>query len=252
MIDTHSHTNKFYYPDIDNILEKSKKSGVEKIIVPATSLEDSLTNPQFIHPMLYYAIGSHPELSKQIITREQLESVYTENIIAIGECGLDYYRDNNKENQEKNFRVQIEYALEKNLPLIVHTREALEDTLTILSDYYKKGDTNKGVIHSADGDISILEKIEDRGFYLSFNGISTFKNADKIRNIIKNTDLSKILIETDSPFLTPEPIRNEKINNSSNIIYVLENIEKIKNTQAKEKIYQNSIALFKLNNEKYI
>ena len=246
MIDTHSHTNKFYYPNIEEILEKSKKNGVEKIIVPATSIDDSLTNQKFIHPMLYYAIGSHPELSSILITKDQLDSVYTPNTIAIGECGLDYYRAQNKENQEKNFRVQIEYSIEKKLPLIVHTRAALEDTLKILSDYYKKGDINKGVIHSADGDIKLLEKIEDLGFYLSFNGISTFKNAEKIREIIKNTDISKILIETDSPFLTPEPIRNEKMNNSSNIIYVLENIENIKNTKLKDQIYKNSIALFKI------
>ena len=244
MIDTHSHTTKFYYPNIEDILKKSKKNGVEKIIVPAVSINDSLTNQEYVHPMLYYAIGSHPELSSTLITKSQLDSVYTEKTIAIGECGLDYYRNKFKENQEKNFRTQIEYSIDKKLPLIVHTREALKDTFKILSDYYKSGDINKGVIHSADGDISILEKIEDMGFYLSFNGISTFKNAEKIRVLIKNTDISKILIETDSPFLTPEPIRKEKVNDSSNIIYVLENIEKIKNTSVREQIYKNSIALF--------
>ncbi len=247
MIDTHAHINKEYYPQIDDVLKKIIESGVEKIIVPGTSIQDSRENPLYKNDILYYAVGIHPS-EKYPIEKKEIEKLVSKNTIAIGECGLDYfYPVHSLELQEKNFRVQIELSIEKNLPLIVHTREALTDTLKILKDYYKKGDENKGVIHSASGDIKILEKIEDLGFYLSFNGISTFKNAKNIRDLIINTDIKKILIETDSPFLTPEPKRQEKINTSANLHYILENIEKLKNEPyIKEIIYNNSKNLFKI------
>lgn len=248
IIDTHSHTNKDYYDDIDSILDECKNLGIVKLIVPGTTLIDSKNNKKFKHPMLSYAIGVHPTETQKTLNRKDLEDIYSNDVIAIGECGLDYYyKPNEKDIQNKNFRTQIEFAKEKNLPLIVHTREALKDTLDILKDYYKKGDSISGVIHSADGDIKILEEIEDLGFYLSFNGISTFKNANHIREIIKETNPEKILIETDSPFLTPEPKRKEKLNKSTNIIYVLENIKNIKNNPNIEDIlYKNSLDLFRL------
>ncbi len=246
MIDTHAHINKFYYPNIDEILEQALLNGIEKIIVPGTSLQDSRDNQQFKNNMLFYAIGIHPE-TQDVVTREVLEKIYSPEIIAIGECGLDYYyKYTTPEEQEKKFRVQIEYAIEKKLPLIVHTREALQDTYNILSDYYKNGDSDKGVIHSAAGDIKILEKIENLGFYLSFNGISTFHNAQNIRDIIFDTDTSKILIETDSPFLSPVPVRNQKQNSPSNIKYILENIQDIKGKDLQKIIYNNSKKLFNI------
>ena len=244
IIDTHAHITKMFYKDtIDEIVKDSKINTIDRIIVPSVSLNvDKNQYPGY----LYFAIGIHPENIKENITKNKIEEFINKDTIAIGECGLDYLKGENKKLQIEIFKIQIEIAKENSLPIIIHSRESLEDVYKILSYYYSNGDKNSGVIHSAYGDINLLSKIIDLGFYLSFNGISTFKNANDIKNIIRKTNILNILAETDSPFLTPEPIRGKIPNKPSNIKYVIENIKKIKNNKDTENIlYDNSMRLFK-------
>ncbi len=247
MIDTHAHITKEFFKNPRDIIKKAKDSGVSKIIVPATTIIDSRTNPLEVIDNVYYAVGIHPTETDKTITKELIESTIRKGTIAIGECGLDYYRPPYDVNLQKEvFKMQIEIALDHKLPLIVHTREALKDTYTILSKYYKGGENN-GVIHSASGDISILKKIIDLGFYVSFNGISTFKNSTLIKDLIYNIGIENILVETDSPFLTPEPKRGDYPNTSLNLIYIIENINNLKGiTNTTEITTSNAEKLFKI------
>ena len=244
-IDTHAHITKEFFDNIDEIISDSKENNIKKIIVPSVSLYKEEKNKY--KDFLYFAQGLHPENVRENITKDDISNVVSKNTIAIGECGLDYLKGKNKRLQIEIFKMQIEIAKEKNLPVIIHSREALRDIFSILSYYYGKNSKNSGVIHSAYGDFKILNEITKLGFFLSFNGISTFKNAEDIREIIYKTDIKYILAETDSPFLSPEPLRGIFPNKPINIKYVIENIKKIKNNEDTEKIlYENSLSLFKI------
>ncbi len=247
MIDTHAHITKEFFKNPQDIIRKSKDGGISKIIVPATTIMDSKTNPSEIIDGVYYAVGVHPTETNNTINKDLIKSTIKKETIAIGECGLDYYRPPYDINlQKKIFKMQIEIAKDYNLPLIVHTREALKDTYKILSGYYKGG-RNNGVIHSASGDISILKEIIKLGFYVSFNGISTFKNSALIKDLIYNIDIKNILVETDSPFLTPEPKRGEYPNTSLNLIYIIDNINNLKRiNNTKEITTKNAQELFRI------
>jgi TatD DNase family protein len=247
MIDTHAHITKEFFENPKDIIKKSKDAGVSKIIVPATTIIDSKTNPLETIDNVYYAVGIHPTEAVKTINKDLIESIIKKETIAIGECGLDYYRPPYDINLQKEvFKMQIAIALDHHLPLIVHTREALEDTYRILLKYYKSG-KNNGVIHSAAGDLSILKKIIDLGFYVSFNGISTFKNAQLLKDLIYNIDIKNILVETDSPFLTPEPKRGEYPNTSLNLIYIINNINNLKGISNTEDITtSNAQELFRI------
>ena len=245
IIDTHAHITKEFFDNIDEIISDSKENNIEKIIVPSVSLYKEEKNKY--KDFLYFGEGLHPENVSSDITKDDILNVVSKNTIAIGECGLDYLKGKNKNLQIEIFKMHIEVAKEKNLPIIIHSRKALRDIFSILSHYYGKNSKNSGVIHSAYGDFKILNEITKLGFFLSFNGISTFKNAEDIREIIYKTDIKYILAETDSPFLSPEPLRGIFPNKPINIKYIIENIKKIKNNKDTEKIlYENSISLFKI------
>ncbi len=241
-IDTHAHITNEFYTDIPQILSRSIQNGVHQIIVPGTNLSDSNSINQYKDPLLRYAVGIHPDESSYNIDKKQIFDLITDETIAIGECGIDLSREQDKKVQEKLFRIQIEIAIEKKLPIIIHTRNALRETYDILSSYYHKGNNNIGVVHSADGDINILNKLIDIGFYLSFNGISTYKSADNIRNIIREVSIHKILVETDAPFLNPKGSKTKQ-NESANIKYVIDNINTVKGIHNTEEITENNAKL---------
>ena len=165
------------------------------------------------YPEIYCTVGIHPNSTLNLDEKEldKFESLINKSkkIIGIGETGLDYYREYSKEIQCLFFTRQIELAIKYNMPIIVHTREAENDTYNILKKFSDKN--LKIIIHCFSGSDKFALKCIEMGCYISFSGNITFKNADNLRKICKMIDLNKILIETDSPYLTPVPFRGKKI-----------------------------------------
>jgi len=225
IIDTHAHINALEYENLDEIILKLKdyviiNNGINEETNKMV-IELALKNSNF-----YAAVGYHPENIDEIKDKDLkiLES-YLNNpkVVAIGEIGLDYhYRSDNKEEQKELFIKQIELAIKYNKPIIVHSRDAIEDTYNILSKYKVKAD-----IHCFSSSLEMAEKFIKIDCMIGIGGTLTFKNSKKALEVAKNIDLSKILLETDSPYLAPEPKRGTK-NDSSNLKYIIEKLAEIK------------------------
>lgn len=217
LFDTHCHLNYLKQAPTSEIIKKSLEMGVMKMVCIATDPDnlDEVLSIALNHPgVVYCSQGIHPHdaslfnqdvadhISKNILSSKQ--------VVAYGEIGLDYHYDlAPRDIQIKVFEKQMELAIAHNLPVIIHTREAEEDTWKVLSQY--KNDLKKPlVLHSFTSHISLAEKAIDAGFYLGFNGIITFKNADNVREALKMTPIDKILTETDAPFLAPTPFRGKE------------------------------------------
>jgi TatD DNase family protein len=232
--DTHCHIFKEYYENINEILETAKNVGINRIINNGC---DTKSNYEVInlcnkYENVYGAIGIHPE-NVESYSNDDLkyieENLNHQKIIAIGEIGLDYhYTKDNKEKQIELFERQLKIAETYNIPVIVHSREATEDTINCIKKYKVKG-----VIHSFSGSIETAKIYIKMGFILGINGVITFKNS-KLKEVIKEIDLKDIIFETDSPFLTPEPFRGKK-NEPARIINIAEficNLKEISKSQA--------------------
>lgn len=232
--DTHCHIYKEYYENINEILESAKSVGINRIINNGC---DTKSNYEVInlcnkYENVYGAIGIHPE-NVESYSNDDLkyieENLNHQKIIAIGEIGLDYhYTKDNKEKQIELFERQLKIAEIYNLPVIIHSREATEDTINCIKKYKVKG-----VIHSFSGSIETAKIYIKMGFILGINGVITFKNS-KLKEVIKEIDLKDIIFETDSPFLTPEPFRGKK-NEPARIINIAEficDLKEISKSQA--------------------
>lgn len=228
MIDTHAHIFVEYYQNIDIIVEKCQNMSINAIINCADdistskeTLELSSKYPKFIFP----AIGIHPQNVDNIDGNSlfEIEQMIKNNkIVAIGEIGLDYYYNNqNREKQKQLFIEQIDLAKKYDLPIIVHTRESIQDCYDILKNYQIKG-----VIHCFTGSVEMAKQFTKLGFYLGIGGVLTFKNSN-LYKVIEKIDIKHLLLETDSPYLSPEPYRGT-INDPSNVKYVAEKIATIK------------------------
>ena len=210
-IDVHCHLDSNYYNDIDKVINNAKKNNVNKLIYNGCNKKSNKEVIKLInkYDSVYGAVGYHPTELDDVNEKdyELLESLLNnKKIVAIGEIGLDYhYPDTNKEKQKYAFRRQLELAEKHNIPVIVHSRDAIQDTFDIMSEY-----NIKGVIHCFSGSVEMAKEFIKKGFLISVGGIITFKNAKNIIEVIKNIDLSYILLETDSPYLTPEPFRKEQ------------------------------------------
>lgn len=260
IIDTHAHLNDDeVLPYIDEILERAKANGVEKIIVPATNLKSSIQICELVqkHEMLYGAVGIHPnELNDFDVQHlEEIEKLAdSPKIVAIGEIGLDYYwKPFDAELEKFVLREQLKIAKRKNLPVILHNRESSEDLINLVSEEYESGKL-KGQFHSFSGDETMAKKCVEMGFYISFTGNITYKPNEKTLTayeIVKQTPLTSLLLETDTPYLPPIPYRGKK-NEPSYIIHTAKKIAELKNI-SEEEVYQQTTAnaneLFKL--EKY-
>lgn len=217
IIDTHCHLDDLRYcDDLEEVLENAKKAGVEKFIIPGA---DSSTLERAVeiaerHENVYFAVGVHP-YDIEGYDRTYLEQfVEHPKCVAIGECGLDYFRlpegdeaiKKEKEAQKEVFIDQILWAKEMKKPLIVHVRESSADCLELLDKYAgEKG----GVLHCYNADESLL-KLAKKNFYYGIGGVLTFKNARKLVNVYSKIPHDKLLIETDAPYLTPHPHRGER------------------------------------------
>ena len=246
IIDTHAHINKLEYNNLDEIISKLK----EYIIINNGINEE--TNELVLemaekHENFYAAIGYHPENIDEIndwdlkLLEEQLKNP---KVVAIAEIGLDYhYRSDNKEKQKEIFIKQLELAKKYNKPVVVHSRDAIEDTFNILSKYKLKSD-----IHCFSSSLEMAERFVKIGSLIGIGGTVTFKNNKKTVEVVKNIALNKILLETDSPYLSPEPFRGIE-NNPTNLGFVIETIAKIKDLNKElvlDRLNQNAIEFFDL------
>lgn len=251
IIDTHAH---LYYDEllsqIDDVVKRAEDSGVEKIIVPAVDYKSSLTILELAdkYKMIYGLVGVHPT-EVQKVDNDELDKIYklldNEKIVGIGETGLDYYWDKNYIDKQKDFlKKQIEIAKEKNLPIVLHTRDSVADTISIIRE--NLDDNLKGQFHCFGGSVNEMNEVVSLdNFYVSYCGNITYKNF-KERDVVQATPLEKLLSETDSPFLTPVPNRGKK-NEPSNIIYTIKALSEIKDTDediVRKQLYDNANRLF--------
>lgn len=244
MIDTHCHIFKDYYDDIDKVIDKMKNN---IIIVSGTSEKDNEEVLKLCskYKNVYGTIGIHPteELNSTSITFIE-KNLNNSKIVGIGEIGLDYHWNKNKEEQKEKFIKQLDLAQKYNVPVVIHSRDATEDTYNILKRYPEL----KKDIHCYSGSLEMAEKFIKINCCLGIGGVLTFKNS-KLKEVIKKIDLKNIILETDSPFLTPEPYRGKQ-NEPYNIIYVAEKIAEIKKINLEEVLETttlNAVDLFNLN-----
>ena len=215
LIDTHTHLDDARYnDDREAMITRALEAGVEAFITIGCDLGTSQAAVALAdqHPFVYASVGVHPHEVKHIQDDwydEFRRLAKNKNVVAYGEIGLDYhYNHSSPKEQRERFREQIQLARELKLPVIIHTREAQEDTIAILKE--EQASEVGGVFHCFSGDAWLAKDALDSGFYLSFSGILTFQNASMLRDIAKNTPLDRVLIETDCPYLTPVPYRGKR------------------------------------------
>ena len=240
MIDSHCHLDhEPLFGDLPNVIQRSKDIGIEKLLTISTSFESFSKVKELINrdEMIYGTIGIHPhESSTNIITSNEIIKNLNENskIIGIGETGLDFYYNNSeREKQIASFKEHIEASIKTNIPLIVHSREAEKETFEILNEY--KDEMIKILMHCFTVSNEFSKKLLTLNSYFSASGIITFKNSVDLQETFKTLPLENILIETDSPFLTPEPNRGKK-NEPSFIDYTAGKLSEIKNISKLELI----------------
>ena len=231
LVDSHCHLDRIEESscgDVDTILNRARKRGVEKFLCIATSLEgfDNVKAIADEYSDVFCTAGVHP-LKKDPFTVNQdqlLQQAAQKKVIAVGETGLDYYYSpENAEWQKQSLRTHIAVAREVSKPLIIHTRDAREDTMAILKQ--EKAEQTGGILHCFTESFEMAEAAIDMGFYISFSGILTFKTADLLREIARKLPLDRILVETDSPWLAPVPFRGKE----NQPAYVIEVAEQLAN-----------------------
>jgi len=234
MIDSHCHLDhEPLYENLSAVINRSKEIGITKLLTICTTFE-SFENIKTIvekDKMIYGTYGIHPhetvnnKVDKQTIIRSVNEN---EKIIGIGETGLDFfYNYSDREKQISSFKAHIEASIELNNPIIIHSRDAEEETFEILNSYKNKN--LKILMHCFTGSLEFSKKLQTLDAFFSASGIITFKNSTDLQNTFKTIPLEKLLIETDSPFLAPIPMRGKK-NEPSFIKYTLEKLSSLKET----------------------
>ena len=240
MIDSHCHLDhEPLLNDLDNVIKRSKDVGIEKLLTISTSFESFNRIKKIVQKdeIIYGTVGIHPhETNNDTIDIKFITENIKENkkIIGIGETGLDFFYNNSDKNKQiQSFQTHIEASLKNNVPLIIHSRDAEEETFNILNEYKNKN--LKILMHCFTGSQKFAEKLLDLNAFFSASGIITFKKADNLKKTFKFLPLDKILIETDSPFLAPEPKRGKK-NEPSFIDFTAAKLAEIKSLNKKELI----------------
>ena len=247
-IDTHCHLSCEDYDDIDIVIEENRESKIDKIIISGYSRDTIKESLELIdkYPDIYATIGYHPS-EADITTDEDLslleEQIKHKKVVGIGEIGLDYhYGSDNKDKQISLFRKQMKLAEKYNLPVVIHSRDATEDTINILKEYKVIGD-----MHCFSGSLETARIYINMGYKLGIGGVVTFKNSN-LYKVVESVGLENIILETDAPYLTPEPFRGKK-NSSKYIPYIAKKISEILNCSIEEvsKITtENACSLFDL------
>ncbi len=255
IIDTHIHLDSTRYDeDLEEVLKRAKSEDIRGFIIPGADPKDfkraKIISESYYN--IFLSSGVHPYHAREFILEEVEEFALDKNCVAIGECGLDYYRlpetqeeiDEEKRVQKEVFIAQIELAKKLSLPLIVHVREANQDSYDILKQTEAK--EVGGVLHCYNASELLLDLADDN-FYFGIGGVLTFKNAKALPKILEKIPLEKILIETDGPYLTPHPYRGKR-NEPSYTTFIAEKIAEIlqvDRTEVERVTSENALTLFK-------
>ena len=253
IFDTHAHyDDEAYNEDRDTLLNSMKENGVGRIMNVGASMQSTKDAVALAkqYDFIYAAVGVHPTESGDL-TEKDMECLYQlakeEKVRAIGEIGLDYYyNEPPKEIQKKWFVRQIDLAKETNLPIIIHSRDAAKDTLDIIKA--GQGDKTGGVVHCFSYSWEMAKIYLGMGFYLGIGGVVTFKNSKKLKEVVAKTPIEQIVLETDAPYLAPEPNRGSR-NSSIQLKYVVEEIAGLKNMDPEEIVAitrKNAMDLYRL------
>jgi len=238
LVDTHAHLD---FPRFDKdrkeVIKRAIDGGVKIIVNIGSSMTSSRNSVELSrrYNEIYSVVGIHPHNadSFNLNVSKKLESL-SENkkVVAIGEIGLDFHYDNSpREKQKQAFRAQLRLAKSLDLPVVIHTRDADEETLEILKE--ENADKIGGIMHCFASDKKMAREILDLGFYIAFGGLITFKNLNNLREVVKEVPINKILVETDAPYLTPDPYRGKR-NEPLYVKYVAEKISEIKGLSKEE------------------
>ena len=254
IIDTHIHLDDSRYEsDLEDVLARAKKGGVEKFIIPGADPQTLARAVEISqkHDGVYFAVGIHPYDMNNYDEDLLVKYINHPKCVAVGECGLDYYRlegtveekEDEKLKQKKVFIAQIELAKRYKKPLIVHIRDASRDSKELLLKY--KADEVGGVLHCYNADEELLS-LAKNGFYFGIGGVLTFKNAKKLLNVLPKIPHAKLLLETDGPYLTPMPHRGER-NEPLYITFVAKKMSQllqIELNQIEDVTTENALKLF--------
>ncbi len=253
IFDTHAHyDDESFDEDREELLFSLKNKGVETVVNVGASVASTKKTFEIVkkYDFMYGAVGIHPEDVERLDEShmEWLKSLAADKkIVAIGEIGLDYHYDEpEREVQKKWFARQLDLAYELDMPIIIHSRDAAADTLDIMKAHH--GDELNGVIHCFSYSPEMAQIYLDMGYYLGIGGVVTFKNSKKFKEVVKMTPLERIVLETDCPYLTPEPHRGKR-NDSSYLKYVVECISELKGISAEEIIKttcENAVKMYRI------
>ena len=253
LFDTHVHLNsKMYKKDLAEVIERALEVGVTKMAVVGFDAPSNLRAIQLAeeNESIYAVVGVHPSDAKSATEaswtalREQLKHP---KVVALGECGFDYYHDTSfNDIQREVFKRQLEIAKEVKIPIVVHMRDSVDDTYEMLRD---EGKGLGGVLHCYSGDLKMMYKFLDLGFYIGLDGPVTFKNARGVHEIAKAVPLDRLVIETDAPYLTPAPYRGKR-NEPAYLSYVAEKIADLRGMSYEEVCRittENGLRMYKMN-----
>jgi len=232
LFDTHVHLNsKRYGRDLEQVISRATKAGVTKMAVVGF---DEPSNKKAIelaerYDFIYAVVGIHPSDAKSAtaaswpLLQKQLQH---EKVVALGECGLDYYHDTTfNDIQHEVFKKQLAIAKQRQLPLVIHMRDSIADTYQILQN---DGANLCGVVHCYSGDVKMMHKFLELGFYIGLDGPLTFQNAQSVHEIAKAVPIDRLVLETDAPYLTPQPYRGKR-NEPAYLTYIAKQVAELRN-----------------------
>ena len=252
-VDSHCHLDDADFADegVDEIVNRAKAAGVGHFLTICTRIVefDKILATANHSPLIHCTVGTHPhhaeEDSELNVTCDEIVA-YTKNpkVVGIGETGLDYhYNHSPADKQQKVFATHIEAGLAADLPLIIHTREADDDTIRLMHDV--GGGKSRGVMHCFSGDRKLAAESLELGYYISFSGIITFKKADELREVVKHVPIERILIETDAPWLAPVPHRGKR-NEPSYVVLTAQTVAQLKGIPVEEVAEKTTDNFFRL------
>lgn len=251
LFDTHAHLDDgAFEEDRRELIESFQASGVGLILNPGWNLESSRSAVALAErcPFIYAAVGSHPDAAQEVneeVLEEYRKLCKHKKVRAIGEIGIDYhYEDVPRQVQKQAFRAQMELAREVGLPVIIHEREAHEDGLAIIREFPDV----KGVFHCFSGSAEMARQLVDMGWYIGFTGVLTFKNARRAIEAAKAVPLDRIVLETDCPYMAPEPFRGKR-NHPGYLYRMAEKLAEIKDVSVEDAqriTYENGRCLYKV------
>lgn len=252
LVDSHCHLDRlnldYFKQDLKNCLDFAREQEIKHFLCVCIDLANfpAVLTIAEQFPDVSASVGVHPteQVAKEATVNELIELAHHPKVVALGETGLDYYRENTeKECQQQRFRRHIRAALAVNKPLIVHTRDARADTLRLLKE--ENAQQVGGVLHCFTEDLTMAEQAIEQNFYISFSGIITFKNAADLRAIAQSLPLERILIETDAPYLAPQPFRG-KPNQPAYVRYVAECLAQLRDDSLSNIAEQTTTNFFNL------